>query len=136
MLIRGAKAVVVNPKGEVLIVRRSNTHPHAPLTNDLPGGRIEDGETMHEGLLRELQEEIGLDAKNLPMQRIGTNYLPEYYGNEFQVELYEIWLEKSIDILLDFEHDKYEWVPLVDATIVAELFEEMFNNYAKAYVTT
>lgn len=132
MLARGAKAVILNPRGEVLIVRRSSTHLHAPLTNDIPGGKVEPGETMREGLVREIQEEVGIDVTDLPLQLIGSRYFPDYYGREYTVELYLVQLTESVDITLSFEHDQYDWVPLAEASIVAKLFEEMFTGYVAA----
>ena len=51
--------------GRVVLVKRR----HAPLAGQwsLPGGAIELGETLHEGLRRELSEEIGIETKIGPL---------------------------------------------------------------------
>lgn len=53
-----ALALLFNDKGEVLSITREGR------TNDLglPGGKVELGETVYEGMKRELKEETGLDA--------------------------------------------------------------------------
>lgn len=129
MPIRGAKAAILDPEGNVLIVRRSGTHPFVPFSSDLPGGKVEKGETMFAGLTRELAEEVGISTENLSVRLVGKNHEDNFYGREYDVELYEVLLTNRPNIVLDFEHDSYEWVPLADATIKAELFEEIFNSY-------
>src|SRR6185436_5873841 len=62
-----AKAVIVNSKGEILLLREAETY--ADGTNagkyHMPGGRLEKGETYEEGLAREIMEETGLKAEPL-----------------------------------------------------------------------
>ena len=56
---------VVFIDGRVVLVKRR----HEPLAGQwsLPGGAIELGETLHEGLRRELREEIGIETKIGPL---------------------------------------------------------------------
>lgn len=62
-----AKAVIVNKKGEILILREAAGY--ADGTNagkyHVPGGRLEKGETYWEGLAREVKEETGLEIEPL-----------------------------------------------------------------------
>ena len=55
--------LVINEKGEFLLVKRRNE----PLKNRwwIPGGRIYKGETLTDGFLRKMKEEIGVDVKIL-----------------------------------------------------------------------
>jgi len=50
----------MNPSGEVLLFLRDNS-PSIPFPNrwDLPGGKVESGETPRECIIREIKEEIG-----------------------------------------------------------------------------
>lgn len=50
--------VVVNERGELLVVRRAKDPARGTL--DLPGGFSDMGETSEEGVVRELREETGL----------------------------------------------------------------------------
>lgn len=129
MLIRGAKAIILDHEDKILIVRRSQTHPYVPLTNDLPGGKVEHGETMLEGVVREIKEEIGVDVSGESIVLVGSHKANDYYGKDFEVELYQISLSARPDVVLSFEHDKYEWMDLQTASITGELFEGIFASY-------
>ncbi|TCD47355.1 NUDIX hydrolase [Chlorobium sp. N1] len=56
-----AIACTVNPKGEILLIRRA----HEPALNEwaLPGGFLESGELPEEGCLRELMEETSIEGR-------------------------------------------------------------------------
>lgn len=56
-----AASVAVFREGKVLLIQRAKA-PAQGLYS-LPGGRIEPGETLRDGVLRELQEELALDAE-------------------------------------------------------------------------
>ena len=131
MTDRGAKAVILDPDKNVLIVRRSKTHPYAPLTNDLPGGKVEDDETMPQGLIREIKEEIGVEVPTELVKLVGEYKADNYFGKTYEIELYEVMLSARPDVILSFEHDKYEWISLQEAEIVDELFEGMLMSYKK-----
>src|SRR5699024_8348205 len=50
-----AAGIIIDPKGRLLVVRKQNTHKYM-----LPGGKIDEGESPIEALMRELHEEISL----------------------------------------------------------------------------
>ncbi len=59
-VIRCVGAVVRDDSGRVLLIRRAH-EPGSGLWS-LPGGKVEEGETDAEALIRELREETGLFA--------------------------------------------------------------------------
>ena len=123
MLIRGAKAIAIDGEGFALVLRRSATHPYVPLTNDLPGGKVEDGEQMIQGLVRELSEEIGVDVSAAAVTLIDSTKATNYYGKDYELELFEVKFDNRPDITLSFEHDSYRWVKLDELSILGELYE-------------
>jgi 8-oxo-dGTP diphosphatase len=55
-----AVGIIMN-NGQVLACQRKRTVRY-PLKWEFPGGKIEPGETASEAVVRELQEELGIDA--------------------------------------------------------------------------
>lgn len=78
----GVKAIIkAQDTGRILILEK-NADNSGEVFYDLPGGRIEDAETIPQTLSRELQEEIGLDmspdklsAHPIGMAQITSNLL-------------------------------------------------------------
>lgn len=55
-------AGVIERNGKVLICRRRADARHHPLKWEFPGGKVEPGENPREALVRELDEELGIQA--------------------------------------------------------------------------
>lgn len=58
----GAGIILINSNNEVLLLLRDD-NPQIPFPNqwDIPGGKIEEGETPDVTIKREMAEELGLD---------------------------------------------------------------------------
>jgi 8-oxo-dGTP pyrophosphatase MutT (NUDIX family) len=54
----GAAAAIFDGQGRILLVK----HNYGPRNWELPGGRVEPGESPLEAVIREVQEETGLKA--------------------------------------------------------------------------
>ena len=50
-------------QGDKLLVCQRTRHQTMPLKWEFPGGKIEEGEQPRDALRRELEEELGIDAK-------------------------------------------------------------------------
>jgi 8-oxo-dGTP diphosphatase len=55
-------AALIVKDGKVLVCQRTR-HQTMPLKWEFPGGKIEEGEQPRDALRRELDEELGIDAK-------------------------------------------------------------------------
>jgi 8-oxo-dGTP diphosphatase len=55
-------AALIMDKGNILVCQRTR-HQTMPLKWEFPGGKIESGEQPRDALRRELEEELGIDAK-------------------------------------------------------------------------
>ena len=60
-----ASVVVLNDKGEVLILKRSLSTKGNPGKWNFPGGHVDKGETRKEAAIRECQEEAGITPKKV-----------------------------------------------------------------------
>lgn len=97
----GSVSVVVeDPRGRVLLLLRGPTDPWMPGRWNLPGGKIERGESSYEAGVRETLEEAGLRIHALaPLVRVGT----------LEVFRAEDWTGRVR--LLDGEHTRATWAP-------------------------
>jgi 8-oxo-dGTP diphosphatase len=62
-IVLGVAAVIWNGRGDVLLIRRAKEPRKGQWS--LPGGRLEFGETLIEGVRREVREETGLEVEIL-----------------------------------------------------------------------
>lgn len=76
--ITRVKALIINSKGEILL-------GYSYKTYQFPGGHIENGETLNEGLKRELQEETGMiiNTDNLRPYMLIKHYIKNF--NEIDI---------------------------------------------------
>ena len=71
----------------------------------IPGGKIEEGETLFEGIERECEEEIGyfpVDAKLIPIQK--------FINHSFTYHTFYCAIEEEFIPQLNDEHCGYAWV--------------------------
>ena len=59
---RVVAALILNQEGKILVCQRTK-HQVMPMKWEFPGGKIEQGEQPRDALHRELDEELGIDAK-------------------------------------------------------------------------
>lgn len=106
----GVKIVVFRKNGDILALRRSDTHPNKPHRIDLPGGLIEKGEPEVTAAVRELHEETGIDADQKDLGIFyAASFLHPVSQKAYSVLYYQLHLEKEPVIELSFEHESYEW---------------------------
>ncbi len=103
------QAIIKNEIGEILLLRRNK--PGGWFT--LPGGTVEEGETVIQALEREILEETGSKLKTAnPVWVWQSNHIgKDLLGIVFNVA--EI-VKKDTKIELTEEHDKYQWFKIED----------------------
>ncbi|NIF92158.1 NUDIX domain-containing protein [Burkholderia sp. Cy-637] len=76
---------------------------------ELPGGRPEQGESLEEALVREVQEECGLTV--LHTRYVGSRSCEVIAGKHVLIVCF--WCELGAgDIVLSDEHDRFSWIDL------------------------
>jgi len=80
-------AALIWKEGKVLVCQRTR-HQTMPLKWEFPGGKIEEGEQPRDALRRELDEELGIDAKiGKEVARIRHEYKT---GNSVELRFYAV----------------------------------------------
>jgi mutator protein MutT len=104
--IRVAAAVVFRD-GAVLLTQRPPGDPLA-LQWELPGGKIEPGETPEHALVREIREELGVGATPLEVLEVDTHDYP--HGLEVEVVFVRCTLDSTAFTPSSAVH-AVRWVP-------------------------
>lgn len=105
--IRIAAAIIVNSRGEMLMVRKQGTRAFMQ-----PGGKIDAGETPHVALLRELREELALDAQGLDFTDQGLFTAPAAHELGQMVEARLFSTRAAPDIQPRAEIAQAIWLPV------------------------
>jgi 8-oxo-dGTP diphosphatase len=107
-----AKAVIVNPKGQVLIMRESSAHDTNTKAGhyQLPGGRIDTGEALLDGLRREVLEETGIELE-VGQPLLAGEWRPVIKGVPHQIiGTFFACKTTATDVRLSEEHDDALWI--------------------------
>jgi nucleoside triphosphatase len=101
-------ALVVNSKGEVLIVRSAKWNDKFTV----PGGHIELGERAEDAIKREMKEETGLDIQSVELLLVQQAIYPEhYYKHEHFIFMDYLCKTNSSEVKLDGrELQDYVWM--------------------------
>lgn len=102
-----SKVLVVNEKGEVLALRRSQTDDRRPGQWDFPGGWVDADEDTHSAVKREAKEEAGITLSD-PTLVFGFSEMTTKYGSGTWL-LYVDHVVGELEITLSYEHDAYAW---------------------------
>ncbi len=58
-----AVGIILQPEGQFLLAKRPKGKPYENYW-EFPGGKLEEGESVHQALARELYEELGIQIKD------------------------------------------------------------------------
>jgi 8-oxo-dGTP pyrophosphatase MutT (NUDIX family) len=121
-----AHAVIVNPEKHVL--QLASTYGNRAW--GLPGGALEPGETIHEALARECQEELGCPVE------IGCLTGVYYHAKtNSQAFIFRCDLPENAEIRLSAEHSAFRWFPLGELRPVQRKRVEDCLSYAGVVVS-
>jgi len=101
-----AKVVIRDKEGYCLLLKRSMSSRGNPGKWELPGGKVDAGENIEQGLLREVAEETGL---TISLQRV----LGAAESESPTKRVAYLILEGKVmsgQVRLSSEHDDYAWV--------------------------
>ena len=106
--IHVAVGVICNPQRQILVALRPN-HVHQGGLWEFPGGKVESGETVHQALERELQEELAITPlTSRPLLEIHHDY------SDKSVWLDVYWIEQFAGKARGCEGQKIKWVDVAE----------------------
>lgn len=122
---------IYNNKGELLVQKRSKQKKNFPCLWDMPcAGHVSAGESIIQGLIREVKEEIGIDIKENDCKFV-FEYLMESAKEIGQVYFIKIDKKEDEFILQEEEVELVKWVSFKDFKEL--LYSNQWIPYDKEY---
>lgn len=125
------KAVIFDEQRRCLLVRRSSHNRHFVGYWEWPGGKVEEGEDFGAAVLREVQEETGLEIEIIGLAGATQFEMPT-------VNVVLLCMEARVtrgQLQLSNEHDDVAWVALGDLSgreLAAQVKDFMLEYAAQA----
>lgn len=101
-------AVITNSKGKIFAARRAKGKSFEGYW-EFPGGKVEEGEAADQALVRELQEELGL---NVTVGASIHKLAWKKRSGAFELEAFHI--NDNLEGLKLQDHDEYAWFSIDD----------------------
>lgn len=148
--IQVAKALIFTEDADtdrVLLLTRASDDPWSPGRYDLPGGQVEQGESLKAGVRREIHEETGIslsdfDAERMePIYRSSTQELgsraigavgPMVVRKTISRTIFAVWLPYQPEVHLSHEHSTGDWLPHTDI-LKPDISRRMSPHHVAAY---
>lgn len=99
---------------DLLYLKRAPSRP-MPNTWGIPGGKLEPGETPRQAVIREVQEETGIDIDALELQFIGTLYIVRTDWS-YPFHLFALSFSEKPLVTINTEHTDIRWISAENAT--------------------
>ena len=114
----------------ILIVKRNENDELYPGAWEFPGGHLEDGETLKDGLKRELKEEIGFTDDFSPLIMHYHDEINEKNGklvHDLEIDFIINVDSTKVKVKLSNEHCDYKWVTK-DSDYLDEFIKDKIAN--------
>lgn len=115
-----AVSVAIIKNSEILIVQRADSQKSGGSLWQLPGGKVDNGESIEQTAIREIKEEVGIDINVKKLNYI-NDFIDDWVVNindDYIIMSLYVYFTKNIPLDLSEEFKNYKWIPLQD------LFEE------------
>lgn len=122
-------------KGDKILCTQRNQNKYKYLSEkfEFPGGKVESGETESEALVREIQEELGIEiVVDQPFLTVDYTY------PDFRIIMHSYICTALSEEIVLHEHISYQWLlprdflsldwAAADVPIVEKLMDEAQNN--------
>lgn len=106
----GVSAFIVDSDNKVLIVERARDDNFMPGFFELPGGKIDFGETAEEALVRECKEEVGLDVKAIKPYSTFSYTAKQDTEHAIDIQFVVRVVKDDTEVKLSDEHESFQWI--------------------------
>jgi 8-oxo-dGTP diphosphatase len=123
------KMVLRDPAGRCLLIKRSAASKNHAGLWELPGGKVDPGETFDESVIREVSEETGLTVQLDGPVGSGSS------DAKVKTIVY-LFLEghcADVNVRLSEEHDEFRWVTLPELISMADKVSPQFLPFLHDY---
>lgn len=138
----GVKAIIICNK-KILLISRTMYNPNEGFqgegTWEMPGGRIDDGETKEEGLAREIYQETGIptDVSMIIYHPEDDNFQEIIKKDGSIVHRFTFILQLNAtefpQIRLSEEHKDAKWVTITDLIALQNQLEKFFIEWLQSH---
>ena len=128
---RTVGALFIRPDGKVLLGLRAPSKKSWPDHWDTIGGHVEDGETLDDALIREVQEETGVTPTEFLLIAMVRERQPERYGDALH-HVYAVthWQGGEPANLCD-EHTELRWFSIGEMHLLTNIVDSDYPRLAQ-----
>ena len=112
-LINVVKIILINSENKILLLKRGVQDIRRPNQWDIPGGHVEDGETLEQALIRECHEETGIKPGAIGLLHVQSAVFET--DDKFVNWAFFYGRTDSENVILSHEHSDHKWVSLESA---------------------
>ncbi|PIR93514.1 hypothetical protein COT99_00415 [Candidatus Falkowbacteria bacterium CG10_big_fil_rev_8_21_14_0_10_43_10] len=113
--IHGVRIIIRN-KNKILVLKRADSDKSDSNLWDIPGGKIEQGESIDDAIKREVLEEIGVAMPPVILKDLHGLIFEDFDDvNKLVIAVFFCDIP-SINIHLNPEHSEYEWIDVKELT--------------------
>lgn len=127
-----AVSAFIHRDGKVLVVKRSDNDTFLPSYWELVGGKIEWGENPHDGLVREVREEAGIDVITRWPYHV-WDYVTEADQRHLVEVVFVCDMTAAPKVTLSAEHQEFRWVSENDLPALNPMTDAMRAVIAKGF---
>ena len=123
-------SALIRNKDKILIVKRCENDRFKPCAWELPGGKVEVGELIIDGIIREIKEESNISVEKDHVLFIRyKEIIEEQNGALVRILLMSFLVEfdeDNIDVAISDEHMDYMWVDK-DSNLLSNRIKELLS---------